>query len=69
MPVSWVSSGTRAAGNQAGTRRMALAKVSASPAPRTTRAIIATPTVSVWDMITWPSAISTAPEVSVTREP
>ena len=69
MPVSCVSSGTRPGGNQAGTSRIALAKVSASPAPSTMRAIIATPTVSVWDMSTWPSAISTAPAVRVTREP
>ena len=47
IPVSCVITGTRPAGNHAGTRRIALENVSASPAPRTIRAIIAVPTVSV----------------------
>ncbi len=37
MPVSWVSSGTRAGANQSGISRMTEMKVMASPAPTSTR--------------------------------
>ena len=69
IAVTWVRIGTRVAGNQAGTSRIALEKVSASPAPTTMRAAIATAAASVPAISSWPVAISAAPAVMVTREP
>lgn len=69
MPVSWVTSGARRAGNQAGTSRSTLMNVSASPAPTRTRASSPSGTVDAVASSTWPPAISRPPATISRRDP
>ncbi len=69
MPVSWVTRGTRRAGNQALTSRSTLTNVIASPAPTSTRARMAR--LSWWDSasMTCPVAMTSAPVAMSRRGP
>lgn len=69
MPVSWTIMGPRCAGNQVAMRRSTLGKTAASPAPSSTRAMSATPTLGDSAIVSWPAAISTMPIVMIGREP
>jgi hypothetical protein len=67
-PVSWVISGTRRAGNQAVTTESTLMKVSASPAPTSTRAVTASGMVSATASSNCPAAMVSAP-TTISRRP
>ncbi len=69
IPVSWVSSGTRSAGNQCGTSRRTEMKVTASPSPTTARAASARGSESVSAIASCPVTISAAPETIRILEP
>jgi len=69
MPVSWVTTGTRRAGNHCGTRRSTLRNVIASPAPTRTRATTAPVTPSANASSTWPLAITSAPVTTRRTDP
>jgi hypothetical protein len=69
MPVNCTMTGERWAGNQVATRRRAPGKIAASPAPSSTRASRATPTLGETAMTSWPSAMSTMPMVMMGRAP
>ena len=69
MPVSWVSSGTRAGANQSGMSRITEMKVMASPAPTSTRPRTPPGMFSAKASWSWPSPISTAPPAIMAREP
>ena len=69
MPVSWVSTGTRRTGNQAATSRSTEMNVSASPAPTSTRATMASGSTVVNASRSCPAAITVAPIAMRAREP
>ena len=69
IPVSWMSTGERCAGNQVAMTRSTLGKTAASPAPMSTRARMPMPTVSANAMTSWPIAISTMPAAMTGRAP
>ena len=69
MPVSWVKTGARRGGNQTVTRRSTLMKVRASPVPTSTRASTAPGTVSAVASTACPAAMTSAPAVTMRREP
>jgi hypothetical protein len=68
-PVTWVSTGTRRAGNHCGTRRNTLMKVIASPAPTRTRATTAPVTPSENAISACPEAITRAPPTISRNDP
>ena len=69
MPVSWVSSGTRAGANHSGISRMTEMNVMASPAPTSTRPSTPPGMLSAKASWSWPSPISRAPPAIIAREP
>lgn len=69
MPENWLITGTWRAGNHDGTRRRMLTKVTASPAPTSTRPAIPTQSVGATASTAWPSAPSTAPPAITRRGP
>ena len=69
MPVTCVITGTWRGANHAGTRRMTLMNVIASPAPTSTRATTAQPASSASASRSWPAAMTTPPVTSSSREP
>ena len=69
MPVSWVTSGTRAGANHSGISRITEIKVMASPAPTRTRPATPPGMVSAKASWSWPRPIRTAPPAIMAREP
>ena len=69
IPVSWVSSGTRAGANHSGISRMTEMNVMASPAPTRTRPSTPAGTLSAKASWSWPSPMSRAPPAIMAREP
>src|SRR5689334_10000852 len=68
-PVSWVTSGARPAGNQAGISRSTLMNVIASPAPTSTRAASPSDRLLAVAISSWPPDMNTAPTTIMRREP
>jgi hypothetical protein len=67
--VSCVINGTRRAGNQAPITDRTLMNVSASPAPTSTRAAIASGNAVATASSSWPAAMITAPTTTSERAP
>ena len=68
-PVSWAITGLRLAGNHEATSRSTQMNVMASPAPTSTRATTAPPTLVEKASSTWPAAITTPPVTISSRGP
>ena len=68
-PVNWLISGPRWVGNQVAMRRSTPGNTAASPAPRSVRAKIATPTLGEKARVSCPSAMSTMPIAMMGRAP
>ena len=69
MPVSCVTNGTWSGLNQCGTSLSTEMNVTASPSPTTARAAIAAGSDSVNASVSWPAAISVAPDRIKILEP
>src|SRR6476469_9198176 len=69
MPVSWVTNGTWSGLNQCGTSLSTEMNVTASPSPTTARAAIAAGSDSVNASVSWPAAITVAPDRISALEP